>query len=63
VQGGRGVEPAGEGDADLLADGQRFENYGHAYENLKNSGQLSVISFVSGAARDINNPRILFFRG
>ena len=29
VQGGGGVEPAGEGDADLLADGQRFENYGH----------------------------------
>ena len=31
VQGGGGVEPAGEGDADLLADGQRFENYGHGF--------------------------------
>jgi len=29
VQGGGGVEPAGEGDADFLADGQGFENYGH----------------------------------
>jgi hypothetical protein len=25
-----GVEPAGEGDAYLLADGQGFENYRHA---------------------------------
>ncbi len=32
VQGGGGVEPAGEGNADLLADGQGFENYGHACE-------------------------------
>ena len=30
VQRGAGVEPAGEGDADLLADGQGFENYGHS---------------------------------
>ncbi len=30
VQGGGGVEPAGEGNADFLADGQGFENYGHA---------------------------------
>ena len=29
VQGGGGVEPAGEGNANLLADGQGFENYGH----------------------------------
>ena len=34
VQGGGRVEPAGEGNANLLADGQGFENYGHAYENL-----------------------------
>jgi hypothetical protein len=32
VQGGGGVEPAGEGNADFLADGQGFENYGHAWE-------------------------------
>jgi hypothetical protein len=30
VQGGGGVEPAGEGNANFLADGQGFENYGHA---------------------------------
>jgi hypothetical protein len=30
VQSSGGVEPAGEGDAYLLADGQGFENYGHA---------------------------------
>jgi hypothetical protein len=29
VQGGGGIEPAGEGDADFLADRQGFENYGH----------------------------------
>ncbi len=29
VERGGGVEAAGEGDADLLADGQRFEDYGH----------------------------------
>ncbi len=34
VQGGRSVQPAGEGDADFLPGGQRFENYGHAWENL-----------------------------
>ena len=31
VQGGGSVKPAGEGDADLLADGQGFENYGHGF--------------------------------
>ena len=35
VQGGGGVEPAGEGNADLLADGQGFENYGHACKTSK----------------------------
>jgi hypothetical protein len=34
VQGGGGVEPAGEGNADLLADGQGFKNYGHGLRNL-----------------------------
>jgi hypothetical protein len=34
VQGGGGVEPAGEGNANLLADGQGFENYGHAWKPL-----------------------------
>ena len=29
VQGGRSVKPAREGNANLLADGQGFENYGH----------------------------------
>jgi hypothetical protein len=29
VKCGAGVEPAGEGDADLLAEGQGFEDYGH----------------------------------
>jgi hypothetical protein len=32
MQGGGGIEPAGEGNADFLADGQGFENYGHALE-------------------------------
>jgi hypothetical protein len=29
VQRCAGVQPAGEGDAYLLADGDCFENYGH----------------------------------
>ena len=37
VQRGGGVEPAGEGDADFLADGQGFENYGHACVPLRES--------------------------
>jgi hypothetical protein len=30
MQRGGGVEPAGESDADFLADGEGFENDGHA---------------------------------
>ena len=37
VQGGRGVEPAGEGNADFLPRGQRFENCGHACEPQRTS--------------------------
>jgi hypothetical protein len=48
VQGGGGVEPAGEGNANLLADGQRFENYGHACETSKGAG---VTSPVPGAVQ------------
>jgi hypothetical protein len=29
VEGGRGVESAGEGDADLLAGGKMFKDVGH----------------------------------
>jgi hypothetical protein len=29
MEGGGGVKPAGKGNANLLADGQGFENYGH----------------------------------
>jgi hypothetical protein len=29
MEGGGGVKPAGKGNADFLADGQGFENYGH----------------------------------
>jgi hypothetical protein len=29
VEGGGGVEAAGEGDADFLADGEGFEDDGH----------------------------------
>jgi hypothetical protein len=47
VQGGGGVEPAGEGNANLLTDGQGFENYGHACETSKGSG-------VSSPAPDAN---------
>ena len=32
MQGGGGVEPAGEGNANLLADGQGFENHRHAWK-------------------------------
>jgi hypothetical protein len=38
VQGGGSVEPAGKGNADFLADGQGFENDGHAWEPLSASG-------------------------
>ena len=34
VKRGAGVEPAGEGDADLLAEGQGFEDYGHSDADL-----------------------------
>ena len=37
VKRGAGVQPAGEGDADLLADGQGFENYGHGDADLNGS--------------------------
>jgi len=32
VKGGGGVETSREGNANFLADGQGFENYGHAWE-------------------------------
>ena len=38
VQGGGGVEAAGEGDADLLAGGEMFEDVGHV-----------VVKFTRGA--------------
>jgi hypothetical protein len=31
MQGSGSVEPAREGNTDLLADGQGFENYGHGF--------------------------------
>ena len=37
VKRGAGVQPAREGDANLLADGQRFENYGHSDADLNGS--------------------------
>ena len=39
VQGGGGVEPAREGDADLLVKGKRFKNDGHEVFLLENSQQ------------------------
>ena len=39
VQGGRSVEPAGEGNANFLADGEGFENYGHALEPFRASSR------------------------
>jgi hypothetical protein len=52
MEGGGGVKPAGEGNADFLADGQGFENYGHACGPLRESSfwlivvsdQFSVVS-------------------
>ena len=43
VKRGAGVQPAGEGDADLLADGQGFENYGHGDADLKSAYALSAV--------------------
>ncbi len=34
VEGGAGVEAAGEGYADFFADGQGFEDYGHGGKDL-----------------------------
>jgi hypothetical protein len=40
VQRSGGVETAGEGDADLLADGQVFKNDGHEWRDLEPSAWL-----------------------
>jgi hypothetical protein len=38
VEGGGGVEAAGEGDADALAEGEGFEDDGHdAFRVMQNS--------------------------
>ncbi len=39
VKRGAGVQPAGEGNADLLAEGQGFENYGHSDADLNGWNQ------------------------
>jgi hypothetical protein len=37
VEGGAGVEAAGKGNANLLAEGQSFENYGHSDAGLNDA--------------------------
>jgi hypothetical protein len=34
VKRGAGVQPAGKGNANFLADGKGFENYGHSDADL-----------------------------
>ena len=51
VQGGGGVEPAGEGNADFLADGQGFENYGHA---CRTSEAVTVARLLVRAMQQIH---------
>jgi hypothetical protein len=34
VKRGAGVQPAGKGNANLLAEGQGFEDYGHSDADL-----------------------------
>jgi hypothetical protein len=34
VKRGAGVQPAGKGDANLLTEGQGFEDYGHSDADL-----------------------------
>ena len=43
VEGGGGVEPAGEGNANFLADGQGFENYGHAWEPQRTASKSLIV--------------------
>ena len=59
MQGGAGVEAAGEGDADLLADGKMFEDVGHGDVSiLSGDGKVggdsrkSGVSGVSGVSGD-----------
>ena len=51
VQSSGGVEPAGEGNANLLADGQRFENYRHACGTSKQSAVVSCCSDAASISR------------
>jgi hypothetical protein len=55
VQGGGGVEPAGEGNADLLADGQGFKNYGHTMEPLRVNSEQRRQTFISHSKSQEND--------
>jgi hypothetical protein len=46
VQRGAGIKAAGEGDADLLAEGERFEDYGHFLACLNVSMVCDALVFA-----------------
>ena len=63
VQRGGGVEPAGEGDADFLADGQGFENYRHAWGTSESVSLVRSCPKWLGAKSGLLNWPALFEAG